>query len=152
MQNVKVEPFKLVGISVRTTNTNGQAAKDIQELWLKFMSENILSKIPNKVDDTVYSLYTEYEGDHTEPYTTIIGCKVSDINELPEEMVSQSFKGGNYVSLPAKGDITKGFILEQWQNIFTMDLNRAYTADFEVFGEKAQNLNDAEVDFLISVN
>jgi hypothetical protein len=33
-----------------------------------------------------------------------------------------------------------------------MDLNRAFTADFEVFGEKAQNPNDAEIDFLIATN
>jgi len=30
-----------------------------------------------------------------------------------------------------------------------MDLDRAYTADFEIFGIKAQNPMDAEVDFMI---
>jgi len=32
-----------------------------------------------------------------------------------------------------------------------MDLERIYTADVEVFGEKAQNPSDTEVDFYVSV-
>lgn len=35
MQNVKFEPFKIIGIAVRTTNENGQGAKDIGGLWQK---------------------------------------------------------------------------------------------------------------------
>jgi len=32
-----------------------------------------------------------------------------------------------------------------------MDLGRIFTADFEVYGEKAQNPSDAEVDIFIAV-
>ncbi len=32
-----------------------------------------------------------------------------------------------------------------------MDMDRAFTADFEVYGEKAQNPSDAEVDIFIAV-
>lgn len=32
-----------------------------------------------------------------------------------------------------------------------MDLERMFTADFEVFGEKVQNPGNAEIDFLIAV-
>lgn len=46
-----------MGIGVRTTNENGQSAKDIGALWNKFMSEGILDKIPNKIDNTIYSIY-----------------------------------------------------------------------------------------------
>jgi predicted transcriptional regulator YdeE len=63
MEKVKIEPFNLIGISIRTTNEDGQAAQEIAELWGKFINENILSAIPNKVDNLVYSLYTDYEGD-----------------------------------------------------------------------------------------
>ena len=33
MQKVKIETFKVIGISVRTSNLNGQAQKDIGLLW-----------------------------------------------------------------------------------------------------------------------
>jgi predicted transcriptional regulator YdeE len=151
MQNVKIEPFKLIGITVRTTNQNEKAAKDIPNLWGKFMSENILGKIPNKIDDTIYCVYTDYESDHTQPYTTLIGCKVENLDEIPNGMIGKSFDGGNYVKMSTKGDLEKGIIINEWFKIWEMDLNRTFTADFEVYGQKAQNPNDAEVDFLIAI-
>ena len=54
MQQVKIEPFKIIGISIRTTNQNGKAVKDIGEMWGRFMSDNIVVKIPNKIGSTVF--------------------------------------------------------------------------------------------------
>ncbi len=151
MNNVKIEPFKVIGISVRTTNENGQAAKEIADLWGRFMTEKVLAAIPNKIDNTIYSIYTDYESDHTKPYTVILGCKVERLNTIPNGMVGKSFDGGNYVKLTAKGDLTKGLIVNEWSKIWGMGLARSFTADFEVFGEKAQHPLDAEIDFLIAV-
>jgi predicted transcriptional regulator YdeE len=151
MQQLSIEPFKLIGISVRTTNEGGQAATDIAELWGRFMAEKLADKIPNKVDDTVYSLYTDYESDHTGPYTALLGCRVETLEDVPEGMSGRSFSGGNYVKLMAKGDLTRGLIVNKWSQIWELDLDRAFTADFEVFGEKAQDPTNAEVDFLIAV-
>ena len=151
MQTVKIKLFNIIGISIRTTNENGQASQEIAELWQKFMTEAIVSKIPNKIDNDVYSLYTEYESDHTKPYTTILGCKVENLDNIPDGMVGSSFKGGNYIKTSAKGDLMQGLIVNHWSKIFEMDLERIYSADFEVFGEKAQNPSDAEVDFYVSI-
>lgn len=151
MNKVKIEPFKVIGISVRTTNENNQAAKDIADLWGKFMNDKILEAIPNKIDNTVYSIYTDYESNHTKPYTTILGCRVENLNDIPNGMIGKSFDGGNYVKLSAKGDLMKGLIVNKWTEIWEMDLDRVFTADYEVFGEKAQNPTDAEIDFLIAV-
>jgi predicted transcriptional regulator YdeE len=152
MQKVKIEPFKLIGISIRTTNEHGQAAKEIGALWGKFMSENILEKIPNKIDNTIYSLYTEYESDYTQPYTAILGCKVANLDQIPDGMIGKSFEGGNYMKIAAKGDLMSGLIMKKWAEIWEMKLDRKFTADFEVFGEKAQNPSSAEIDFLIAVS
>ncbi|WP_343531357.1 GyrI-like domain-containing protein [Pedobacter sp.] len=151
MNSIKMEPFNIIGISVRTTNENGKAVKDIAGLWGKWMSENMAEAIPNKVDGTIYSLYTDYEADHTKPYTAILGCKVTSLNYVPEGMVGRTFDGGEYVKLLAKGNLMEDLIVNKWTEIWAMDLNRAFTVDFEVFGEKAQNPADAEVDFLIAI-
>ncbi|KAB1231484.1 GyrI-like domain-containing protein [Chryseobacterium viscerum] len=151
MNNVKIEPFKVIGISVRTTNENEQAAQDIPVLWGKMMNENIINSIPNKIDNTIYSIYTDYEKDHTKPYTTVLGCKVENLDHIPEGMVGYSFDGGNYVKFTTKGDLSKGLIINEWLKIWEMDLGRVFTADFEVYGEKAQDPSDAEVDILIAV-
>jgi predicted DNA-binding transcriptional regulator YafY len=151
VQNVKIEPFKIIGIAIRTTNENGQAAQDIAQLWGKFMGEDILTKIPNKIDHTIYSLYTDYEGDHNKPYTTIIGCKVETLEDVPAGMVGKPIAGGDYLKTTARGNLNEGLIVKQWTNIWEMDLDRTYDADFEVFGEKAQNPLDAEIEFLVGV-
>ena len=151
MQNVKIEPFEIIGIAVRTTNENEQAAVDITALWNRLMVNNLVDQIPNKVDSTIYSLYTDYESDHTRPYTTILGCKVKNLSNVPDGMVGRSFKGGNYVKISAKGDLSKGLVAREWYKIWELDFKRVFSVDFEVYGEKAQNPTDAEVDFLIAI-
>lgn len=151
MNKVKIEPFKIIGISVRTTNENNEAAKHIPALWNKFMSEQLLDLISNKVDNSIYCLYTDYEKDHTKPYTTLLGCKVENLDNIPNGMAGQSFDGGNYVNLPAKGDLMNGAVFNKWLEIWGMDLDRAFTSDFEIYGQKAQNPSDAEVDILIAL-
>jgi predicted transcriptional regulator YdeE len=115
------------------------------------MSENLLDKIPNKVNSEVHSLYTDYEGDHTKPYTAILGCKVKNLNSVPVGMIGKSFDGGIYAKSTAKGDLMKGLVVNHWAEIFEMELDRIYVADFEIFGEKAQNPLDAEVDFYVGI-
>lgn len=151
MEKVTIEPFKVIGISVRTTNENNQAAKDIGDLWGRFINDKVLEAIPDKIDNTVYSIYTNYESDHTKPYTTILGCKVKNLDTIPVGMVGKSIKGGSYVKFSTKGDLMKGLVINKWFEIWEMDLNRLFTADFEVFGEKAQNPADAEIDILIAI-
>lgn len=151
MQTVEIEPFNIIGISIRTTNENGQASKEIAELWGKFMSENILTKIPNKVNNDIYSLYTDYESDHTSHYTAMLGCKVKYLQDIPNGMVGKSINGGAYTKTTVKGDLMQGLIVNHWSKIFEMQLDRVYDTDFEVFGEKAQNTSDAEVDFYVGI-
>lgn len=151
MKTIQTEPFYVIGISVRTTNENGQGIKDIGGLWGQFFSQQVLEAIPNKVDNVIYSIYTEYESDHTRPYTTIIGCRVEHLNEIPSGMKGIRIEGGTYTQLSARGDMQQGFVGSKWYEIWNSDLNRAYTADYEVYGEKAHNPADAEVDFLIAI-
>ena len=151
MQKVKIEAFKVIGIAVRTTNKNGQAGQDIGQLWEKFMSDGIADKIPNKLDSNIFSIYTNYQSDHTEPYDTILGCKVSSLSDVPEGMVAQDFEGGTYAKFVSKGDLTKGVVFGTWSKIWESDLDRIFTADFELYGQRAQNPTDAVVDVLVAI-
>lgn len=141
----------VIGIAVRTSNADGAGIRDIGNLWKRFMEENILAAIPDKADNTVYSVYTDYEGDYTQPYTTILGCRVNSLDEIPEGMVGKSIQGGDYVLFSAKGDLSQGVVGDKWMEIWQSDLKRSYRADFEVYGEKAANALDAEVDIWIGV-
>jgi predicted transcriptional regulator YdeE len=151
MNNQKVKQFSVIGISVRTTNENEQAAKDIPALWNKFMAEAIATKIPNKIDDAFYCIYTEYEKDHTKPYTTILGCKVENLDTIPNGMIGKIVNEATYTKHIAKGNIMQGIVFNEWVKIWNTNLPRTFTADFEIYGAKAQNPENAEVDIFIAV-
>ncbi|TDQ27805.1 GyrI-like domain-containing protein [Tenacibaculum caenipelagi] len=146
------EPFYVVGISVRTTNEDQKAMEDIPALWQRFMSENIAKQIPNKSSDEIYAVYTDYESDYTKPYTTIIGCRVDEITNIPEGMISKKIEAPSYEKHVAKGNLTEGVVYNKWIEIWNEDINRAYTSDFEVYGSKAADPTNAEIEIFIGVN
>ena len=153
MENTTITPFNLIGIEIRT-NTKGivELATDMQNLWGKFIAQNIAGQIPNKIDNTVYAVYTDYEGDYTKPYTAFIGCKVAEVDSIPDSMVARSFHGGKYAKYIAKGNLLQGSVVNAWKHIWSLNLDRKYTADFEIYGEKAANYLDAEVEILVGIN
>lgn len=144
--------FQIIGISVRTINEGEKAKTDIGELWRKFMSENMLEKIPNVIDETIYAVYTDYESDHTKPYTTILGYKVSALDKIPEGMVGKKIEQTAYNKFIAKGDLTDNAVIDEWMKIWNMDLDRKYTADFETYGEKAADPKNGEAEIYIAIN
>ncbi len=152
MIKTKLDPFWVIGISVRTTGKNAQFMKDIPELWNTFMLKETIYKIPNKIENSIYVIYTDYESDHTEGYTTIIGCKVKNIDTVPERMIGIQIKKSMYSRYTAKGDITKGIVYNKWVNIWETNLKRSYITDFEFYGEEAQNPKDAEVEIYVGIN
>jgi predicted transcriptional regulator YdeE len=146
-----IETFHIIGIAVRTTNENGQAGHDIPALWAKFMNEGILEVIPNKIDSAIYCIYTDYEKDYTKPYTTILGCKVANLTNIPEGMIGKTIENPHYKQYIAKGNMQEGIVFDTWTRIWTDNIERAYTTDFEIYGEKSQNPADAEVDIFVAI-
>ena len=151
MESEKLDGFQVIGISVQTTNENNKSAEDITELWGRFMKDGILDKIPNKIDNSIYSIYTEYESDYMKPYTTILGCKVQNLDNIPKGMIGKEINSGNYLRFSAKGDLTNGIVYKEWTKIWQSKINRAYSADFEIYGPKAQNPSDAVVNIYVAI-
>lgn len=148
---MNIQKFSIIGISVRTTNENEQSAKDIPALWNTLLSEAILSKIPNKISIDIVCVYTDYEKDHTKPYTTILGAIVANLDAIPEGMTGKIIEGINYEKFTAKGNLAEGIVIKEWIKIWNSDLDRIFTSDFEIYGEKAQNPENAEVDIFIAI-
>ncbi len=151
MKTTQLEAFNIIGISVRTTNENAQAAKDIPILWSKFFSENIPAKISNKISSDIYCIYTDYVKDHTQPYTTILGYKVDSLTNIPEGMVGKLIPASNYTPFIAKGKLSEGIVYNEWLKIWEAPINRAFTADLEIYGQKSQNPESAEVEIMIAL-
>ena len=156
METLELEVFSIIGITVRTDNSDiHKLTHDMQSLWGKFIAENIAQQIPDKIDANIYCVYTDYVGDHTQPYTALLGCKVAytDLQSasLPTGLVAHQFTGGKYNKYLVKGNLFEGAVFAKWQEIWALDIPRAYTADFEVYGIKAQNLDSAEAEIFIAI-
>lgn len=142
------QSFKIVGISIRTNNQ--KASNDLGKLWSKFIGENTTKKIPNKVSDDIYSIYTDYESDHNGDYTNIIGYQVSSLENIAAGLVSKEIPTSEYQKFTAKGKFPN-CVQATWGEIWNSEIERSYVADFEVYGDKSMNMTDAEVDIFISV-
>jgi predicted transcriptional regulator YdeE len=155
---VEQKEFSIIGIEARTNNareTTGDG--NIPKQWDKFFKEGVLQKIPNKVDSTIFVIYTDYASDRRGDYTYIIGAKVSDESAVPSGMVMKRVPKGKYAVLTTlKGPVQK-IVPEAWQQIANLEDKsqlggpRAYRADFEVYDQRSQNPQDSQVDIYVGI-
>lgn len=153
MDLITITPFSVIGITVTTSNSDHKKlSEDMQSLWNRFMSENIIDQIPDKVSNEIYCIYTDYVGNYTKPYVALLGCKVENLDNVPKLLTGKNFTGGKYIKHTVKGNIFEGVVFNAWKNIWNMDdSQRAYTADFEIYGNNAQNPQDAEIEIFVGV-
>jgi predicted transcriptional regulator YdeE len=133
-ENVTIDAFNVVGISVRTTNANGQSKKDIGQLWQEFYSKNILSKISDRASNDIYCIYTGYETDAMGPYTCMVGCRVNSPGGIIDSLQRLTIPGGKYQRYLSTGKIPQA-VLNTWEEIWQSDAERKYGVDFDVYSK-----------------
>jgi predicted transcriptional regulator YdeE len=143
--------FKIIGISIRTANANGKAMTDIGKLWEEFFSKDISGFIPNKIGNDIINLYTDYESDHTSEYLTILGHKVSSLKNIPKGMIGKDIPKSRYALFESTGKLPE-VVVRTWSEIYAVPLKRNYKADFDVYGEKASDPNNAIMETFVSVD
>ena len=147
MKEINLEESNIIGIITRASNSDTES---ISVLWGRFYSEDILNKIPNRINDEIISLYCDYEGDYTRPYNLLIGCGVSSTENIPKGMTAKKIPAGKYAVFTATGKIPDS-IVKTWQEIWNTGLKRTYMGDFEIYGEKSANPENAEVEIYIGI-
>jgi predicted transcriptional regulator YdeE len=155
---VEQPEFSVIGIQARTSNAKEvKGGGAIPKQWDRFFKEGIADKIPNKVDSTIYAVYTNYASDYTGEYDFIVGMKVSSVPAVPPGMVVKKVPQGKYaVVASAKGPVAQ-VVPQAWQRVYTLDDDkqlggaRAYKADFEVYDQRSQNPHESQVDLYIGL-
>ena len=97
------DSLKVIGILMKTTNSEEQCVIDIPRFWEKFHKENVLDRIPNKKSKQILALYTDYEGDYTQPYNYMICCEVTSLDDVPPDMTAKIIPPADYTILKAQG-------------------------------------------------
>jgi len=65
--------------------------------------------------------------------------------------INRELDGGKYLKFVAGGEMPKA-VIKTWEEIWKRDeeLQRKYTADFEVYGRKANDGNNSEVEIFVA--
>jgi predicted transcriptional regulator YdeE len=155
---VEGKEFSIIGIEARTNNAKEMTnAGVIPKQWGKFFAEGILARIPNKIDPTIYAVYTDYASDRNGDYTFVIGANVSETSAIPEGMVAKKVPAGKYsVVTSARGPV-ENVVPQAWQQIYGLEDksqlggSRAYKADFEVYDQRSRDPQDSQVDIHVGI-
>lgn len=152
MKEIEKDEMQIIGLEleVKTSNLNGKSGIDISKHWEQFEKDKIFPKIPNRINNEIVAVYFDYDGDYSEPFSYMIGCEVMDGTDAPQGMRKITIPKSKYKKIVARGKIPD-CIGEVWQLIWGAKIERSYTCDFEVYGEKSQNWEDAEVEVFIAV-
>ena len=139
---VQVVPFLVMGIEARTTNQremSGQGA--IGALWGRLTKDKLLERIPNREDNRIVAVYSDYESDRDGEYSYLLGAKVRTAEEVPDGMISRQVGPGEYALFSAKGGPAVEMVVGIWKKIWALEtdrkLERAYQTDFEIYSPDA---------------
>jgi predicted transcriptional regulator YdeE len=149
--------FTVIGISARTTNAKEMSGRGvIGKMWARVAKEGLLNAIPNRVDSNTLAIYTDYESDANGAYTFVIGARVSSAKEIPAGMVAANLPGGKYARFISDVGPAAKVVPETWARIWsspksTLGGDRAYKADFELYGPHAADPQHAQVEIFVGV-
>ena len=131
---VEIDSFDVVGISIVTDNQ--KATQDINALWEKFFKDSVGQFVPDKANDNIYAVYSDYQGNHEAPYRLTIGYRVKGSKtQIPGSMYRISVPDQRYAVMSAAGKQPDALI-ETWTAIWSGDLPRSFKTDFELYGPR----------------
>jgi len=147
------EGFTVIGVSARTNNAKEQTPEgQIGKTWQRLVQEKFLTKIPNKADPNIISVYTNYAIDKDGDYTFILGAKVISDKEVPTGMVAVKIPAGRYAKFTSEKGPAYKVVPETWKRIWTNSGgDRTYQADFEIYDQRAINPENSQVDIYIGI-
>ena len=151
-----VDSFTVAGLSVRTNNAKEATPEgEIGKLWQRLSSEKFLARIPNRVDDHVVALYTDYENGKDGMYTYVLGAKVSSKKDLPAGFVARQVAAGQYAMFTEQGGPPPQMTVNLWKRIWSLEkpgvLDRAYKTDYEEHYGPADDPSKSHVDIYIGL-
>lgn len=157
---IRLDELTLVGLTARTNNQNemNPTTSKIAALASFYWNNQIASAIKNRSNPGItYSVYTEFESDENGDYTYFIGEAVGS----SKDQDLQRFKilhipKSHYQKFTTPPGKMPEVVISAWQAIWKMqqsDLGgkRKYIADFEIYDQRAADLNNAVVDIYIGI-
>jgi predicted transcriptional regulator YdeE len=138
-QTENVQAFQVIGIAVRTTNEKEHGGNgEIPKLWQHVMQEDLVDKIPNRADQHLVVVNTNYASDQNGEYDYILGSRVTSAKDVPEGFVAVTIPAGKYAVVESEKGPPQEILPKVWMRIWAMSPaelggTRAFKADYEVY-------------------
>ncbi|MBN2897168.1 MAG: GyrI-like domain-containing protein [Clostridia bacterium] len=145
---VELTSKKIVGLSTKTTNEGGASGAVIGAMWGQFIGQEIYEQIKNKANGGAIGLYTDYEGDATQPYRFMCCAEVTDYDN--PDLEQGEIPKGTYAKFTVKGHMVDA-VMAAWTAIWSMPLKRTYDCDFEYYHNDSPDMNQQTIDIYVSV-
>jgi len=147
---VHLEEKTVAGLRIQTRNSDPNMTLSIGGLWQDFFAKGIYQSIANKQNDKSIGLYTNYESDANGPYDMMVCCEIQNTSNLPDSVHAQTIPAGKYAKFIVQGD-TQKVVAEFWMELWSMDLDRKYSCDFEEY-QSGGDMNNAEIHIYIALH
>lgn len=120
----------VMGIHARVSNTE---LSKLGDLWRRFHAMGDHQIVEARLNDMHCCVYCEYEGDHTQAYTVVIGCEVAEGTAQVEGLKTVRVGGGKFAvyKLPYE---RPNPVFATWETIWATPLDRTFLADFDRYG------------------
>ncbi len=133
--------FTVVGFSVRTSNQKEAGGNgEIPQLWQHVMQQELLDNVPQRTDNNLIAIYTDYSSNEKGEYTYVLGVRVSTVEKVPDGMIQVNVPAGKYAIVNSEKGPLPDVMPKVWQRIWAMPAaelggQRAFKTDFEVYPE-----------------
>ena len=140
---IERDGFTVIGIAARTNNVKEMTADGvIGKQWGRLMQEGLLAKIPNKADQSIVAVYTDYASDHNGDYTFLLGARVKSDSDVPAGMVAKKIPSGKFAVFTTEKGPAQKVVPKTWMTINSLaktDVggDRVYRGDYEIYDERA---------------
>ncbi|MDO5519428.1 MAG: GyrI-like domain-containing protein [bacterium] len=141
---VTLEEKIVVGVSAQTSNEDPKMTKIIGGLWETLYNTGIYGLIKNKRNEYAIGLYSDYTEDGG--YTVTAGVEVGTPDN--DDLTVKVIPAGKYAKFEVRGDLHVA-VAEAWKEIWSMDLERSYTGDFEEY--LTSDVENAQIDIYIAL-
>jgi predicted transcriptional regulator YdeE len=135
----QTQAIHVVGLELRTTNQ--LAAQTIPAFWGRFMATGVLAKLPNKLSNDVWAVYTHFEhaGVSNEGlYSLIIGAEVRAGSDVPAGLARAVLPASHRAVFDAQ-TCHPDSVAGVWQTIWARhDLKKTFIADAEHYAASGE--------------
>lgn len=147
---VELTEKKVIGITARTRNNDEDMPLIIGGLWQRFFTDGIYQSILHKRNDCSIGLYSDYESNVDGLYDVTVCCEVSKFEGQPADVAVKTIPPGKYAKFVVRGHMQRA-VGEFWTKLWSMDLDRRYSSDFEEY-QSGGDADNCEIHVYIAIN